>query len=706
MARKHNDEIGSKGRKTSGSSPFSDAFADLAPSELARYFLVSKPLHTWPVPSPSKKHVSAADALLEGHFTYVGEHHHLPPGFSWKPNPSIDKEWLIAHHKHYFAVDLCQAWRLTGERRYLDRWVDLTSGWLDEMGAGFIGASDAQVEAKRLESWITAYLVLRQAQAPAPLPPEFICRLIARFGAEAVYISKNLKPTRNHRTFQLYAMFLTAVLFPELAVSAELRDIARDRLVENLLRDFATDGVHVERSTHYHNITLETALGFIELARLNDIAIPEQLDHRLRQALEFSMFALLPDGEIPLIGDSDTLDHSSMFETGFRLFKDPVLLWAATRGASGTPPTAPSGEFDGYYVLSDGYGRGQDGFRMRQHVFFDCAPLGEGSHSHYDLFSVCWSAGGRQIVLDPGRYTYHSEPDADGIDWRHVFKSTRSHNTIEIDGLDQTRYYSKAARPALGLERYDRAKHAAKHGPEPDLLDKCSSLGRRTDWIMGTAVSREYRPRHTRALVFMQREYVVLLDHVAIDDAQQHTCASRIHLAAEWLGKIAMQPIQGGVIARAADWTIAISSPTEDQSVHLEQGWVSKTYGVKERAPVLTTPIVASQSPTLCTLLIPGSAGERRLELNSISWLARPAGHAPVIAVDICVGGTRCRDLFMLAPDDDGHLAAAGVEFTGPLVVCRIVDDRMRHVSGRSSQSRTLGHFSFGTGAAFEWSSD
>lgn len=703
MARKLKGGADSEVRKASDASYFSDVFADLAPADLARHFLVSKPLRVWPLPSPTKQHVIRAEALLAGHFTYIGETHHLRPGFSWKRNPSIDKEWQIAHHKHYFAIDLCQAWRLTGERRYLDGWVDLTSSWLDEMGSGFISASDAQVEAKRLESWITAYLVLRQAETPAPLPSEFICRLIARFGSEAAYISRNLKPSRNHRTFQLYAMFLTAVLFPELAVSADLRDLARDELVGNLLRDFAKDGVHVERSTHYHNITLETALGFVELARLNGIAVPDELDRRLRRALDFATFALLPDGEIPLIGDSDTLDHSSMFEAGYRLYHDDALLWAATQGASGTPPASLSREFGGYFILTSGHGRGRDGFRQRQHVFFDCAPLGEGSHSHYDLFSVCWSEGGKQVVVDPGRYTYYSEPDAAGTDWRHVFKSTRSHNTIEIDECDQTRYYSKAARPALGRERYDRAKHMAKHGPEPDLRGKCSSLGHKTDWIMATAVSHEYRPRHTRAVVFMQRQYVVLLDHVAIDDAQQHTCIPRLHFAAEWLGQIAVQPIQGGALARAADWTIAIASPMEDQSVHVEQGWVSRAYGVKERAPVLTMPIVGSQSPTLCTLLIPGLAGDKKLELAGVSWSMRAPGQAPIVAVDIRVDGTTYRDLFMLAPSGEGHLAAADLNYTGSLVACRIVGGRVHYVAGMNSRSCALGSLRFADGAAFEW---
>ena len=565
--------------------------------------------------------------------------------------------------------------------------------------------SDAQVEAKRLESWIGAYLVLRAAHEPAPVPAEFICRLVVRFGAEAAYIAANLKPSRNHRTFQLFAMFSTGVLFPELMASPALLDTAHDKLVANLLDDFTHDGVHVERSTHYHNITLETALGFVELARSNDIPVTAELDDRLQRALDFSAHAILPDGEIALIGDSDTLDHSRMFEAGYRLFRDPGLLWAATRGAAGVAPPLPSREFSGYFVLTDGGQASRNGFDARQHVFFDCAALGEGSHSHYDLFSVCWSAGGRQVVVDPGRYTYHAEPDEAGIDWRHVFKSTRSHNTVEIDGRDQTRYYSKAARPASGHVRYDRSQHRIKHGPEPELRRRSSSLGHETDWIMATAASSEYRPLHTRALVFMKRQYVVLLDHVAIDDAETHALASRLHLAADWLGKVAIARDPGGMRARATGWTIALSEPTATASTLLVDGWVSKAYGIKQKAPVLEMRIDAMQSRHLGAVLVPDVTDGRNLDLRAVSWLTPSRGQPPVLAVDIGIDDTICRDLFILAPDGNGRLATSGLEYVGTFAACRVVDGLVRHAVGTGSPSRVIeGVGLAGAETTFEWS--
>jgi hypothetical protein len=55
------------------------------------------------------------------------------------------------------------------------------------------------------------------------------------------------------------------------------------------------------------------------------------------------------------------------------------------------------------------------------------------AHAHADALSVEVRHGGVDILADPGTYCYHGEPE-----WRSYFRSTIAHNTVELDGRNQS----------------------------------------------------------------------------------------------------------------------------------------------------------------------------------------------------------------------------------------------------------------------------
>ena len=111
--------------------------------------------------------------------------------------------------------------------------------------------------------------------------------------------------------------------------------------------------------------------------------------------------------------------------------------------------------------------RRSDGERF---LVFDCGPLGDGGHGHYDALSI-EMASGRPLVVDPGRFTYCDDPPH----WRRWFKSTAAHNTVTVDGLDQTPYHR--GKPKGGMARAclaaaaDRARsrRPVRRGDEPGV---------------------------------------------------------------------------------------------------------------------------------------------------------------------------------------------------------------------------------------------
>jgi Heparinase II/III-like protein/Heparinase II/III N-terminus len=59
--------------------------------------------------------------------------------------------------------------------------------------------------------------------------------------------------------------------------------------------------------------------------------------------------------------------------------------------------------------------------------------LSIAAHAHADALAVEVRYGGVDIFADPGTYCYHGEPE-----WRSYFRSTIGHNTVEVDGQNQS----------------------------------------------------------------------------------------------------------------------------------------------------------------------------------------------------------------------------------------------------------------------------
>ena len=98
----------------------------------------------------------------------------------------------------------------------------------------------------------------------------------------------------------------------------------------------------------------------------------------------------------------------------------------------------------GYYLLQRGHCEPTDTVRLvgrcdpedRVSVLFDCGNLGFESiaaHGHADALQFTLRAFGCDVIVDPGTYDYFTYDD-----WRDYFRSTAAHNTIVIDGQDQS----------------------------------------------------------------------------------------------------------------------------------------------------------------------------------------------------------------------------------------------------------------------------
>ena len=600
-------------RNTTDNHLLCPPYAQWSAHGLLRYFQTRQHVHYFALRDEEQASQSKVNAILENRFEYNDEAYYLVPGFDWTANPSADVEWLILLHKFYFAVGLGEDYVNTGDPRLAQKWVELTEAWIDNVPLDFLSSD---VTGRRVQNWIFAhhyfvnsdYVLNLPAGAKQPttpgLTPVFHQKFLRSLHQQVDFLCHNLTPARNHRTIELYAIFMAAVVFPEFADAADWLDFAKAELVQNIQADLRADGVHCEQSIDYHHLVVKNYLGVKRLATANGIEVPRVFDDRLQAALNFAMYAHKPDGDIPSLSDGDARSFLDLLHQGYALYGNPEWLYTATQGRECQAPRVRSTTFmhGGYTVMRSGWGTGETPYADERYLIFDSGPLGEGNHGHLDLLNFEMAAYGQSLIVDPGRYTYHEpHPDSGEMNWRVRFRGTAYHNTVQVDGKEQTRYVFH--------------KHKFKiRGPEPkwELRDFLSNAD--FDFVHGVAASYEYDAIHERTILFAGLDYWIVTD--ALFGESEHRYDLRFHLSDAANGHTTLTSERGMTLLQAPHLLIA-QPEHPSKEVALEEGFVSRTYGVRHPAPVLRSTRHA-QNALFQTVLYPYAQTPPTIQLEQI----------------------------------------------------------------------------------------
>jgi hypothetical protein len=518
-----------------------------------------------------------------------------------------DEEWQIAWIKFYFGLELGAAYSETGEARFQQAWEKLVASWIQQAPADF-GPTDAH--GRRIQNWIYAWNIFADSPHFAGLAEGLDEKIVASLAEQIRYLRNHLTAERNHRTLELYALLIAALALPE-AADPNLLDFAMEAFYQNLLADVRPDGVHREHSTHYHMMVLRSYLGARENVRRFGLGFPRDYDERLERACEFAMHSHRPDGGIPTLSDSDAGNYSDLLQLSASLLSRHDFLYAATGGAQGVPPQKRYVSFPdaGYHIQRSGWGESKIPFEQEGFLIFDCGPLGDGGHGHYDMLNVEIAARGKPLIIDPGRYTYSEHPP----NFRHWFKGTAAHNTVCVDGLDQVPY--RRGKPKKPL-------------PQAQLLERWSAPG--LDILCGTAQSHCYEVVHMRRIFYIADEYWIISDSLAGE--QPHRFDLRFHLAPEAWERV---HIVGNTVC-APDLTLVFS---QGSSLQIEPGWFAPLYGVKQEAPVVSAVIEGKSSAEFVTVIMPSEPSRCAPELKV---LRTPENESRGVVLEIHGSGGDC----------------------------------------------------------------
>jgi hypothetical protein len=373
-----------------------------------------------------------------------------------------DIKYLWEPSRHAELLTLAQAWHLSHDQRYAASCRTLLDSWFEQCpyarGAHW---SSSLEHAMRLINWSFAWHLLGDEHQP--LRERWLTSIFQHCHFIAGHLSRH-SSANNHLLGELTGLFVAATTWPLWPQSKSWLELARRELQEQALVQNGGDGVNREQAVWYHHEVADMLLVAGLVARANGTELAPQYWQRLEAMLDYVASIMDVGGNVPNFGDADDavvarLDpapgahvYRSLLATGAVVFERPDLAlkagtfdaksrWllgdrAAERFASlasSAMPVPPRREFPvaGYYVL----GHELDTVREVR-IVADAGRLGFlsiAAHGHADALSFTLSAGGKELLIDPGTFAYHTQKQ-----WRAYFRGTSAHNTVRIDGQDQS----------------------------------------------------------------------------------------------------------------------------------------------------------------------------------------------------------------------------------------------------------------------------
>ena len=527
-------------------------------------------------------HAAYLNDVMNHRFSFNGETYCFESPINWLENPSQDLEWHILLHKFYYAVGLAREFNQTDDARYLLCFQNLVQSWMEQTPPGFI-ATD--VTGRRVQNWIYAWYLFNGTERHA-FGKNFKKLFLVSLAEQVNYIIQNLAPARNHRTLELYAVFLAGIAFPCIDQSAHWREVAIREMVFNIESDLLADGVHCELATDYHHIVLRNYLLFYQLAQLNGLSLDPKVRPQLCKALTYSMHVHRPDGYIPALSDSDSRSYLYLLEWGAKLFDRDDFAFVASFGKRGQAPKSANIVFEssGYVVLRSPWDTDEP-YRHGRYLVLDCGPIGAGNHGHLDSLNIEIAAFGHPLIVDPGRYTYN---ESGATNWRARFRSTRAHNTVTVDDQDQAIYHNAGT---------SKKKICEPH-PQTSLVS--SQVRGYMPYLRGRVTSPNYDAVHDRHIWFPRSRYWLILDSLAANKLHQYDLRFQLTNAA--MG--AVERMDHGEVTEIRSPRLTMLFFSRSTHISIEQGFTSVTYGIKQKAPLIRVQATSATARFL-TLLCP-----------------------------------------------------------------------------------------------------
>ncbi|MCF3130514.1 alginate lyase family protein [Streptomyces olivochromogenes] len=435
-------------------------------------------------PAAAKRLIAEADRLMAGHAEYFGVDRDdlADPDWWYDPKTGRRAPWGYAFDvpyrnedavgdikqiwelsRHQYLTQLAAAYAITGDVRYAERVAEhLRSWWAGNAPLRGVHWTSGIELGIRLLSWVWIRRLLDGWPGVAGLfegNPVALNQIWHHQRWLAAFPSRG-SSANNHVIAEAAGQFAAACAFGWFPSSARWRADALRSLERQLRSNTFDSGLNRELATEYHGLVLELGLAAVAEADAADVPVPASI--RLVLLRMTDALAAVVDGRLrpPRQGDADdghglvvdgagTDRWASLLATGDAVF-GRLAWWPTVTGTDVRTPLLaalirPYSKIGNAPAVTRPASRpahfadaGMTILRGPQEIWCRCdgGPhgfLSIAAHAHADALSVEVRHDGVDVLADPGTFCYHGQPA-----WRQYFRSTLGHNTLQLDGGDQS----------------------------------------------------------------------------------------------------------------------------------------------------------------------------------------------------------------------------------------------------------------------------
>ncbi|MGE9297219.1 MAG: alginate lyase family protein [Puniceicoccales bacterium] len=340
--------------------------------------------------------------------------------------PRDDPEWAWWLNRMGSLPRAVALWETTGDPRYVEFVDSHLADWVlanPYPNTRTFSAPWRPLEvARRIDkSWIDTLIRLRHAK---DFSVETRLLAISSIPDHADAMLTYPSFSGNHLLTEKVMLAQLATAFPEFKNAGLWLEDAVITVVDLLGEQVYPDGSYEELTNHYQLVALGSFQRFLELL---EAANAEELIAKVKPTIEsmwnYFAYVMRPDGYGPLNNDSDRENNRKELRRALRWFDHPDWIYLASQGGEGVEPPLPASRFfpwAGHALMRDGWDEDA------QWAFFDIGPYGS-DHQHLDKLHLSVSFGGKDFLVDSGRYDY--QPGAT----RDYFSGPYGHNIILLD---------------------------------------------------------------------------------------------------------------------------------------------------------------------------------------------------------------------------------------------------------------------------------